>query len=236
MKTTTVIAATAAFVLTVTGITLLNATHPGTPTATATTTTAPTVGTPPRTATSKPSGAEAAVTLRVAHSPGAIDDDMHLQPGQCHIRVLDQVYGLVLPDPACTPGGIDPAVTQENLSSTICRAGYTKMIRPPAAITNRYKTTALVAYSLPYEKTTEYDHLVSLELGGTNTTSNLFPEPNRTGATTVNNPKDLVENRLNRAVCAHRVTLAAAQHAIATDWTTAEASLGLPTSNQKAAR
>jgi hypothetical protein len=32
----------------------------------------------------------------------------------------------------------------------------------------------------------------------------------------------------DRAICSHRITLAAAQTAIATDWTTALARLGLP--------
>ena len=39
--------------------------------------------------------------------------------------------------------------------------------------------------------------------------------------------KDTVENTLNAAVCNHRVTLAAAQRAIAADWYTAEHVLGL---------
>jgi len=37
-----------------------------------------------------------------------------------------------------------------------------------------------------------------------------------------------VENALHRAVCEGRVSLAAARRAIARDWLTAEASLGLP--------
>ncbi|MEU6582387.1 hypothetical protein [Nocardia sp. NPDC046763] len=43
----------------------------------------------------------------------------------------------------------------------------------------------------------------------------------------MNNPKDPIENTLNAAVCGRKVTLAAAQAAIAADWTTALASLGL---------
>jgi hypothetical protein len=41
------------------------------------------------------------------------------------------------------------------------------------------------------------------------------------------NPKDKVENALNAAVCDGRVTLAAAQNAIASDWLTVEKRLGL---------
>jgi hypothetical protein len=64
--------------------------------------------------------------------------------------------------------------------------------------------------------------LVSLELGGANDVKNLWPEVG-----SLPNPKDKVENALHRAVCSGKVTLAAAQHAIATDWMTAEHSLGL---------
>ena len=41
------------------------------------------------------------------------------------------------------------------------------------------------------------------------------------------NPKDKVEGALNRAVCDGQVTLAAAQNAIASNWTTAEKKLGV---------
>ncbi len=44
------------------------------------------------------------------------------------------------------------------------------------------------------------------------------------------NPKDAVEDALNRAVCDGRVSLARAQRAIARDWETAESRLGLSAS------
>jgi hypothetical protein len=71
-------------------------------------------------------------------------------------------------------------------------------------------------YRLDTATSGEYDHLVPLELGGTNSTSNLWVE---IGA--IPNPKDTVENRLHQGVCAGRLTLAAAQQGIATDWTAA---------------
>jgi len=43
----------------------------------------------------------------------------------------------------------------------------------------------------------------------------------------VNNKKDPVETKLHTAVCKGKVTLAAAQKAIVTDWTTALSRLGL---------
>ena len=60
----------------------------------------------------------------------------------------------------------------------------------------------------------EYDHLVPLELGGaTNDGRNLWPEP---GATP--NPKDAVEDTLNREVCDGTMTLARAQRLIVKSW------------------
>jgi hypothetical protein len=128
-----------------------------------------------------------------------------------------------LPDPACTPGAIDPAVTQANIKSTICRSGYTATVRPPAAQTNRAKfKVTYVAYKVKQSTSSELDHLVSLEIGGANDIANLWPEVGKQP-----NPKDSVENALHRAVCSGTVTLAAAQQAIASDWMTAEARLGI---------
>jgi hypothetical protein len=62
----------------------------------------------------------------------------------------------------------------------------------------------------------EYDHFVPLELGGpTNGPRNLWPEP---GASP--NPKDTVENQLRQRVCDAQLSLAQAQHGIATNWVT----------------
>jgi hypothetical protein len=134
----------------------------------------------------------------------------------CKFRDGDQ-----LPDPGCTPGAIDPSVTQANIHSTICRSGYTKTVRPPSSQTERAKfDIAYPAYGVPRSDVSELDHLVSLELGGANDIANLWPEIGKQP-----NPKDKVENDLHRAVCDGKVTLAAAQHAIATDWLTAEADL-----------
>ncbi|MEU2874528.1 hypothetical protein ABZ769_35985 [Streptomyces olivoreticuli] len=77
----------------------------------------------------------------------------------------------------------------------------------------------------------EYDHLVSLELGGDpNDPRNLWVEPPPPGHKPgggPNNPKNQVENKLHTAVCSGKTKLADAQQAIATDWTSALAKLGL---------
>jgi hypothetical protein len=161
-----------------------------------------------------PTAGTAGSSLHLLHSPGVVTDDEHLTPGQCHARTAAD--GQPLPDPACTPGGIDPAVTQANIATTICRSGYTATVRPPASDTGRRKIRTYLFYGHDTTTRGEYDHLVPLELGGTNSTSNLWVE---TGS--IPNPKDKEEDRLHQEVCAGNLTLAAAQHAIARDWTTA---------------
>ncbi|WP_218063047.1 hypothetical protein [Arthrobacter sp. SDTb3-6] len=166
--------------------------------------------------------AEAAVpALRRVHSGKAMVTDLHLNARSCHLRTLNHRAGAYLPDARCTPGAFDPAVTQRNIRTTICRTGYTSKVRPGSAVMARFKTASLSQYGIKSGRTLEYDHLVSLELGGANSVSNLWVEPNRAGAASTYNPKDTVENALHRAVCSRQVGLAAAQHAIAANWTTA---------------
>jgi hypothetical protein len=135
--------------------------------------------------------------------------------GSCH-ATGSGLYSL--PDPGCTPGAIDPAVTQANIARTICRAGYSESVRPSESITEREKVATLRSYGdhKPLHAY-EYDHLVSLELGGApNDARNLWPEP---GASP--NPKDSLEDRLHARVCDDQMTLATAQRAIAQNWVAA---------------
>ncbi|HKS50047.1 MAG TPA: hypothetical protein VJT49_34055 [Amycolatopsis sp.] len=143
-------------------------------------------------------------------------------PGTCHMRTEG---GQPLPDPACTPGATNPQVTQATLKQTACQSGWTKTVRPPTSYTDKLKREQISAYGYGDTKAGDYeeDHLVSLELGGSpDDPRNLWPEPG-----TSPNAKDKVENDLHAAVCSGRVTLAAAQQAIASDWTTAEQRLGI---------
>lgn len=148
--------------------------------------------------------------------------------GTCHYVVLNAAAGQYLPDPHCTPGATNPRVTQANLASTVCKSGYTAAIRPPASITGSEKRASEAAYGFTGKgSTTEYDHLISLELGGDpNSPLNLWPEPNKARAAGVDNPKDRVEDTLRALVCdaVHGkpyLPLAKAQYLIAANWTTA---------------
>jgi hypothetical protein len=115
-------------------------------------------------------------------------------------------------------------VSQANIDSTICHSGYTTTIRPPENVTDAEKRASAAAYGYTGSlHTAEYDHLISLELGGDpNDAANLWVEPNdKPTATSTANTKDVIENKLNELVCAGQITLAAAQDDIATNWVAA---------------
>lgn len=80
------------------------------------------------------------------------------------------------------------------------------------AVYARYR----IAY-VPYAH--EVDHLISLELGGSNDIRNLWPEPygGRWGART----KDALEDRLHGLVCSGRLALRFAQRIEARNWVAA---------------
>lgn len=93
-------------------------------------------------------------------------------------------------------------------------------MRPPESYTEPLKLAGIKRYGYADTKPHDYeeDHLVSLELGGApKEPRNLWPERPRSP-----NPKDKVENRLRREVCKGTLSLARAQHEIATDWRTAK--------------
>ena len=121
-----------------------------------------------------------------------------------------QVQG-PLPDPACTPGDIFPDVTQEQ----VCTPGYSSSVRSVPA---SEKDAVYAEYGITHRTTGQYevDHFVSLELGGSNDISNLFPE----AAEPVPgfHQKDKVENYLHAEMCKGNLTLAEAQRQIATNW------------------
>jgi hypothetical protein len=125
----------------------------------------------------------------------------------CHVRGA-------LPDPACTPGAYYSKAT----TARICKPGYSKQVRH---VTTSTKDAIYAAYGITrhFNGTTgEVDHLVSLELGGSNVRANLFPESAspRPGS----HEKDKLENRLHAEVCSGQIKLRKAQREIASDWVT----------------
>lgn len=133
-------------------------------------------------------------------------------PGSCH-AIGSGLYSR--PDPVCTPGALNPAVTQATIDQTICVDGWTETVRPAESVTEAEKAASMTAYGDTGSLGDyEYDHFVPLELGGaTNDPGNLWPEP---GASP--NPKDKVEDYLNREVCDGKMTLSRAQRLIVKNW------------------
>jgi hypothetical protein len=174
-------------------------------------------------ANSSRAAAVGAAALPVGPGPTNYTEQPQPAPGSCTYRYASN--GEPLPDPTCTPGAVNPRVSQDNLDSTICRPGYSKSIRPPEHITGAEKRANAASYGYTEGMgTAEYDHLVSLELGGDpNDPRNLWVEPPDPGSDSSlsNNNKDKVENQLHQLVCSGQMPLATAQTAIAYDWTTA---------------
>jgi hypothetical protein len=118
---------------------------------------------------------------------------------------------VVLPDPDLTPGTLYSLVRQSTIRLTICRAGWTATIRPPASYTNKLKLVQMPLYGESGPPSAyEEDHLVPLELGGApRNPKNLWPEPRSQAERS-----DPLENKLRRSVCKRTMTLARAQAAI----------------------
>ncbi|MGC0417227.1 hypothetical protein [Embleya sp. AB8] len=140
-----------------------------------------------------------------------------------------QAY-LPLPDPGCQPGALNSDVTQDTIQDTICVPGYSSSIRPPTSYTNALKVKQIAEYGYDDTDTADYeeDHLINLSLGGNpRSPLNLWPEPRYAVGGKTAADKDTVEFKLYRAVCDGTIQLAPAQKAIATDWTTALAAVGI---------
>src|SRR3954466_5151945 len=119
------------------------------------------------------------------------------------------------PNPTLTPGDVFPGVTAKEG----CVSGYSSSVR---AVTSDEKAEVYRRYGVPNEPGKhEVDHFISLELGGSNALTNLWPEPYVTPDTTGQigaHEKDTVENYLHAQVCKNAITLQQAQEQIRTDW------------------
>ena len=115
-----------------------------------------------------------------------------------------------LPDPHLTPGAVLTADVAK-----ICTPGFARELRRTS---RALKLAVYAAYHVaPNSAHYEIDHLIPLELGGADVAANLWPESydlKRGNA----HAKDQLENFLHREVCAGKISLPAAQAAIAKDW------------------
>ena len=67
-----------------------------------------------------------------------------------------------LPDPALTPGAINPAVREATIGATICRRGWTRTVRPPVSYTEPLKKAQIRRYGYADAQPWKYeeDHLL----------------------------------------------------------------------------
>lgn len=116
-----------------------------------------------------------------------------------------------LQDTACTPGAIFPNATKEQ----ICTPGYSRSVRN-VPVSEKDQVYAEYGITHHYSGQYEVDHLVSLELGGSNDIANLWPEA--ASPKPGFHEKDKVENYLHDQVCSGAISLKQAQIEIATNW------------------
>ncbi len=119
-----------------------------------------------------------------------------------------------LPDPSKTPGVINPKLTQALVCSKSFRTGPYRHVTP-AMHKQIYALYGLTPNKAPCP--CEDDHLISIELGGSNDNRNRWPQ------SYISKPwnahiKDKLEGRLHRLVCAKKLTLQEAQQAISSNW------------------
>lgn len=132
-----------------------------------------------------------------------------LAAGPC--RVVD-----ARADVRCTPGAVNPNVTEDTIHTTICAPGWTDTVRPPISYTAALKLQQMRDFAEPGSPLSyKEDHLVPLSIGGApSDPHNLFPQP-----TAKATEKEELENHLHQAICSGQMTLTAAQATMRHNWT-----------------
>lgn len=125
------------------------------------------------------------------------------------ILTLVLAVALRLPNAALTPGATRAVTLHE-----VCTPGAAGRARGVSRATKRVVFARYHVTARPGAY--EVDHLISLELGGSNDVLNLWPQP-YWGSMNAHD-KDRLENQLHALVCAGTVPLEEAQRAIARNW------------------
>jgi hypothetical protein len=119
-------------------------------------------------------------------------------------------------------GHLTPGATMNVTKDQLCVHGYTAAVRD---VPIQKKRQAFALYHIPYSNHSQYevDHLISLELGGSNDIKNLWPQkycPKETAKKSCfgAREKDVVETNLHKRICTGQITIKQAQHIIVTDW------------------
>jgi hypothetical protein len=130
--------------------------------------------------------------------------------------------GAIGPDPSCTPGELDPAVT-ENTAQTVCSEAWVTAAsrrQPPPSTLDEL----LIEYQLPGNPMTyALARVIPVEDGGSPTSmENLYPLPlNGFGG---EQTRTAVAAQLHDEICSHKITVTQAAKTLEGDWL----SRGLP--------
>ena len=127
----------------------------------------------------------------------------------CLLPSLAWAEDPILPNSDLSPGIFDSTATVDK----ICQKGYTATVRH---VTDKQKDDVFKEYGLERSGGYEVDHLISLELGGSNDTRNLWPQ-SYYGFWNAR-IKDGLEHRLHNLVCDNKMALRDAQYRISHNW------------------
>jgi len=138
---------------------------------------------------------------------------------------IEMRNGYPIPDLRCTPGGVNPSITVDVLRNRAFRTRTTRNCESSESM----KHIAYGWYGIPKPRQNsgknqvcELDHLVPLELGGSDGLGNIWPQCGP-DSIALNERyfkiKDRVESYLADQVKSGRMSLPNAQRGIAQDWT-----------------
>jgi hypothetical protein len=154
----------------------------------------------------------------------------NLTPAHYRSHQISTDSAAPLPDSTVTPGIADPDAVADltkkphminNVERNLCADDFrTEPIRSSISDFEGLKKKVCSEYSLSVcDKSSEGDHLISLENGGCkDCLANLWPQPEDAPGVVGYHTKDVVENRTHELICAGTITLEQGQRGLADDW------------------
>ncbi len=146
----------------------------------------------------------------------SLSSHLHRLAAESHyVQERTQTFGCEaagnMPDEECTPGHIFPDATKEQ----ICVSGYARKARK---VSSSQKDRIYAAYGIRSHTVGEYniDHLISLQLGGSNDDANLWPQAAEPAPGY--HEKIKVENFLHGELCRGEISLQQAQRLVGQHW------------------
>lgn len=168
-------------------------------------------------------GPRALLRARLAHArasgSGRVRFSISRMALACAATVLAVliVFGTVVNAEGPKPkASLTPGETRSITMAEVCRNADAEVVARDIPEATRRQVFAEYGIQAPGPNQFEVDYLITPDLGGSESVRNLWPQPYsvRWNARV----KDKLERKLHQLVCAGRLDLPTAQHAIATDW------------------